>query len=233
MREFHPVIRIVSFVVLTAFLALGDAANILIGAAILSFLHVRLNGRAWRESWHLLRRMRWLFLSIAVIYLWLTPGIPLFPISADYAEWLPTIDGLWQGGLRIAALALMVVAASLLLHVTAREEVLDALRWLLAPLSVVGFPHERFAVRTALTLEAVTRVQEQVRSALAAIPQTIKPLTRIGAVAAAVFGSVIREADATPCESIELPVQYPPPPLQWGIPLVLCVVMTLTAYLHL
>ena len=233
MREFHPVIRIVSFLILTAFLALGDAANILIGAAILSCLYVRVNGRGWHQAWRLLRRMRWLFLSIAVIYLWLTPGIPLFPITTDFAEWLPTVDGLWQGGLRIVALALMVVAASLLLHITARDQVLGALRWLLTPLSVVGFPHERFAVRAALTLEAVTRVQEQVRSELATFPETIKPLTRIGAVAAAVFGVVIREADVAPCESIELPAQHPPPLLQWGIPLMLCAVMTLTAHFHL
>lgn len=224
----HPVIRIVSFVILTAFLALGGVASIVIGAAVLGFLYVRLDGRTWPVAWRLLRRMRWLFLSIAVIYLWCTPGRPLIPGITAFAEWLPTIDGLWQGGSRILSLALMVTAASLLLHVTTRDQILSALRWLMAPLSVLGFPHERFAVRAALTLEAVTQVQGHVRNALAAIPETGKPLARIGAVAAAIFAVVMQEAESASCMPVELAAQYPPPLVQWGAPLLLLVVMTLT-----
>ena len=225
MPEFHPVIRIASFVVLTAFLALGAPLSILIGAAVITLLYVRFDGGAWEKAWRMLRRMRWLFLSIAVIYLWLTPGAPLIPGADSYAQWLPTVDGLWQGGLRIIALALMVAAASLLLHVTAREQMLAALRWLLAPLGMLGVPHERFAVRAALTLEAVTQVQGQVRGALAVVPATASPVTRIGALAGVMFGIVIQEAEQASCTAIEIPALRPPPLWQWGIPLCLCAVL--------
>jgi len=231
MREIHPVISIVSFVILTAFVALGGAANILIGAVLLGFLYIKLDGQLWPAAWRLLRRMRWLFLSIAVIYLWLTPGVPLIPATAAFAPWLPTVDGLWQGGLRIAALAVIVVAASLLLHVTPRDQILAALRWLLVPLGVVGIPHERFAVRAALTLGAVAEVQEQVRDALAAIPAQAKPLARIAGVAAAVFAGVMREAESSPCAAITLPAQSAPSLPQWGIPLLLFAVMAMSRLL--
>ena len=230
MHEFHPVIRIVNFVVLTVFLALGAAANILIGAAVMALLYVRLESRAWKNAWRMLRRMRWLFLSIAVIYLWLTPGTPLISGGEAFAQWLPTVDGLWQGGLRIASLALMVVAANLLLYVTARDQLLAALRWWLTPLGVVGIPHERFAVRAALTLEAVTQVQGQVRGALAAVPASAKPVARIGALAAVMFGIVIQEAELASCAAIEMPALRSPPLLQWGVPLLLFAVMTATRH---
>lgn len=226
MREIHPVIRIVSFAVLTAFLALGGAADIAVGAALLIFLYAKLEGRALQAAWRLLRRMRWLFLSIAIIYLWFTPGTPLIPGDEAFAQWLPTVDGARQGGLRILALALMAAAASLLLHVTPSDQILGALRWLMAPLGVMGFPHERLAVRAALTLDAVTRVQEHVRAALAARRETAKPIARIGAVAATVFAIVMSEAEGASCMAIELPAPYPPPIMQWSLPLLLFVLMT-------
>lgn len=227
----HPVIRIVSFVVLTAFLAQGDVANILVAAAVLMFLYLKLDSHAWPTAWRLLRRMRWLFLSIAVIYLWLTPGVPLIPGIPSFAEWLPTVEGLWQGVLRTMSLALMVTAASLLLSVTSRDEVLSALHWMMAPLGWLKFPHERFAVRAALSLEAVTQVQSHVRAALAAGGKAAGPVDRIGSVAGAIFGTVTGEAECASCEPIMLTRQTPPPLIQWGFPLLLAAIMTVSMQL--
>ena len=224
----HPVIRIISFIVLTAYLAQGDAANILVAIMILTFLFIKLDGQSWRTAWHLLRRMRWLFLSIAVVYLWLTPGESLIPGMTSFAEWLPTVEGLWQGGLRIMSLALMVAAASLLMSVTSRDEVLGALHWMMAPLGLLRFPHERFAVRAALSLEAVTQVQTHVRAALAATGESAGPLARIGTVAGAIFGTVTGEAEGAVCEPIMLTERSAPPLMQWGLPLSLAAIMTVS-----
>jgi len=227
----HPVIRIISFIVLTAFLARGDAANILVAIMVLTFLYMKLDGQSWHAAWRLLRRMRWLFLSIAVIYLWLTPGAPLIPGMPSLAAWLPTVEGLWQGGLRIISLALMVTAASLLLSVTSRDEVLGALHWMMAPLGLLRFPHERFAVRAALSMEAVTQVQAHVRTALAAGGEAAGAMARIGAVAGAIFATVTGEAEGASCESITLTEQSAPPLAQWGLPLLLAASMAVTMQL--
>jgi len=227
----HPVIRIVSFVVLTAFLARGDMANIVVAAAILMLLSFKLDGHVWRTAWRLLRRMRWLFLSIAVIYLWLTPGVPLIPGIPSVAEWMPTVEGLWQGMLRTMSLALMVTAASLLLSVTSRDEVLSALHWMMTPLGLLRFPHERFAVRAALSLEAVTQVQSHVRAALAAGGKARGPLERIGSIAGAIFGTVTGEAECASCEPIILTREAPPSLMQWGFPLLLAALMTVSMQL--
>jgi len=221
----HPVIRIVSFVVMTGFLAQGRLAAVLVACAVLLALSLHLDGAAWQGAWRLLRRMRWLFLSIAVIYLWLTPGTPLIRGFPSFAEWLPTVEGLWQGLLRSTSLALMVTAASVLLAVTPRDEILSALHWMLSPLKLVRFPHERFAVRAALCLEAVTQVQAHVRSALVAAGNDNGPLARIGNVAGAVFTTVTGEADCAACEPITLERRPPPPLIQWGLPLLLAAMM--------
>jgi energy-coupling factor transporter transmembrane protein EcfT len=226
----HPVIRIVSFVVLTAFLALGDVATIGVAVAALISLSFKLDGHAWRSAWRLLRRMRWLFLSIAVIYLWFTPGVPLISGNRSLAEWLPTVEGLWQGTLRMMSLALMVTFASLLLSVTSRGEVLGALHWMMTPLGILRFPHERFAVRAALSLEAVAQVQAHVRAALAVGGESVNPLSRIGAVTGAIFGTVTGAAECAPCESVLLSEQAAPPLAQWAVPLLLTVLMVLARY---
>jgi energy-coupling factor transporter transmembrane protein EcfT len=224
----HPVIRIVSFIVLTAYLAYGALADILVAGAVLMVLYFFLDGHAWRPAGKLLLRMRWLFVSIAVIYLWFTPGEPLISSNPAFAAWLPTVDGLWQGGLRITSLALMVTAASLLLSVTSRDEVLGALHWMMAPLGLLKFPHERFAVRAALCLEAVTRVQSHVHAALVAGGDASSTLARVGVVAGTVFGTVTGEAECASCEPIMLKRQSPPSFFQWCFPLLLAVIMTVS-----
>jgi energy-coupling factor transport system permease protein len=224
LQPLHPVIRLVSFVVLTAFLALGNAADLFLAGSLLAGLYLAVARHAWPASRRMLRRMRWLFLSIAIIYLWLTPGEPLLSVPAPWNGWLPTVDGAREGAVRIAALALMAASASLLIQVTSREQMLAALRWLAAPLRHVGFPHERFAVRIALTLDAVGRVQDHVREALNEAPGG-GPLERIGAVTAAVFRSALGEAEAAPCAAVTVPAQAAPAMLQWAVPLLLAAVL--------
>jgi len=227
MPDIHPAIRIICFVVLTASLSLGHALNIAIAAAILGFFYWHLHAQAWPATWRLLRRMRWFFLSIAIIYLWLTPGQPLFPEPSQFAAWMPTAEGLTQGVLRVAALILMVAAASLLLQSTPRDQILAAIRWLLTPLGILGFPHERFAVRVTLTLAVVSQMQNKVRDVLAVTPSSAKPWSRIGEVAATLFAVTLQEADQAPCVPIEVPNKRPPPPIQWVLPVLLFAVMSL------
>jgi len=232
MQRLHPVIRLVSYVVLTAYLALGNPADLVLAGLLLGGLYITFERRAWPASWRMLRRMRWLFLSIAIIYLWLTPGEPLAAVPGPWSDWLPTVDGAREGLLRIAALVLMVAAASLLLQATSREQILAALRWLAAPLRRLGFPHERFAVRTALTLEAVNRVQVHVRDALGRVPAGGRPVARIGAVVGAVLRAALSEAETAPCTTVVVPEQAAPAAAQWAVPLLLAAVMTAASYVR-
>ena len=69
----HPRIRLVSFLIFAAFVAVV-------------------------KPWPLLKRMRWLFLSLLILYLWFTPGQPLLPTFSR----TPTLELLVLSNLRAA-----------------------------------------------------------------------------------------------------------------------------------
>jgi len=97
----------------------------------------------------LLRRSRWLLLTMLVMFGWLTPGTPV-----------PLIPGATQEGLLLAAdnLARLLVALStvaLILKALSPPELVAGIRSLLAPLALLKISRDRIAVRLALTLNEV------------------------------------------------------------------------------
>src|SRR3569623_2740843 len=138
----HPVIRLVSFMMLRLALAVGGWLHLLLGAQVAAELFARAGAAAWVAIMPMMRRMRWLWLSLVVIYFWFTPGVAVVPVPDAWVAWVPTAEGLALGALRIAALALMVVPAGLLLHFTPRAQLFAALHWLTAPLGLFGVPRE-------------------------------------------------------------------------------------------
>jgi energy-coupling factor transport system permease protein len=97
----------------------------------------------------LLRRSRWLLLTMLVMFGWLTPGTPL-----------PGIPGASQEGLLLAAdniarLLIALAALAMLLKALAPPDLVAGMRSLLAPIAMLGFSRDRIAVRLALTLQEV------------------------------------------------------------------------------
>jgi len=249
----HAVIKIVCFLVFGAMIATGDIPVLLAGLALLIPLYViKLNGQ---ERIHaataiaMLKRLRWLFLSIFIVYLFFTPGVLLF----SGVLWGPTEEGVLLGLSRIMVLVLIVAAVNVLLISTGQLEFFAAVHWCLRPLAWIGVPHERLAVRIALTLETVSTVREAFRNESRDLKNnnsaqhstldstldstqdsTLEPtrystwrskLMAISDTAHRLFAQVIAEGEATPLREIVLPDKSRPPVMQWGIPLVLASVL--------
>ncbi len=98
----------------------------------------------------LLRRTRWLLLALLLAYGWTLPGEALWPGWGS-----PSLDGLQQGALRVARLALMLAGLAALLATTARPRLVYGLYVLARPLTWLGFDRRAFAVRLGLTLDYV------------------------------------------------------------------------------
>lgn len=103
----------------------------------------------------ILRRSRWLLLTMLALFGWMTPGTPL-----------PGVPGLTQEGLLLAAeniarLLIAIAAVSILLTVLAPAGLVSGMRSLLAPLGGVGGFRDRLAVRLMLTLEAVEAARQR------------------------------------------------------------------------
>lgn len=234
----HPVIRIAVFIVLAGALTLGNV-NTLLLAAMTVALTYGMTANAARfavnlplystlnppyAALNMIRRMRWLFLSLFIIYGWFTPGSPLpLTLPVSMLAWLPTMQGLEEAAVRIASLVIVVLAVHLLLHITSREELLGAILWWLKPLGYAGIAHERLAVRMALVLETVPKVQPLIHEALAGHHQA--NLSNAGQVAAALYHNVLNHAEQQTCHTIEIPNVTSPPVWQWLFPIGMAVVL--------
>lgn len=100
----------------------------------------------------LLRRSRWLFLMLLVIYAFATPGeyIAGWPLATA-----PTYEGIIDGVLQAARLAIMLMGIALLLATTPRAGLIAGIYLLLKPLGCCGLSPEKFASRLWLTLHYV------------------------------------------------------------------------------
>lgn len=112
---------------------------------------------------HVILRMRWLFLSILLVYAFGTPGelIPVFPLY-----FAPTYEGFELALLQLARLTIALSALSLLLNAIPRQEMIAGLYLWLLPLKYLGLNVARFAARLTLTLHYVEALAEQGKQSL-------------------------------------------------------------------
>ncbi|RJQ48377.1 MAG: hypothetical protein C4528_02645 [Gammaproteobacteria bacterium] len=150
----HPVIRLSGFLALCVLLARAAWVQAFTAAVLLGLFY-HLAEVPLRTGLTALKRLRWLLISLVLIHLAFTPGVPVFPGLLN----VPTLQGLEDGLLRAALLILLMLAAHLLMQSTARGALLAALLWFSAPLARLGFARERLALRVMLTLQAVAEVQ--------------------------------------------------------------------------
>lgn len=139
-----------------SFLALGFAVLVAAssreGAALFASCAVLAAAAAILAAPHffpLLRRSRWLLLTMLLMFGWLTPGTPLSGVPGASRE------GLWLAAENLARLTIALAAVALVLNALSPAALVAGLRSLLAPLAVLNVPRDRIAVRLALTLEEV------------------------------------------------------------------------------
>jgi len=145
----HPLTKILCFILVLLLISMLDNL-MLFSLMMLSFVMV-LSLRVLTFL-HTVRRMRWLLLSILVIYAFGTPGELIPAFSVNFA---PTYEGLQSGLVQIEKLLIALAALSLLLTSSPREQMMLGLYMLLIPFRFAGLNIERFAARLMLTLNYV------------------------------------------------------------------------------
>lgn len=144
--HFHPAAQILTWCLLVA------AMQVLLPSALLVAAGLVLLG-AFAVSRHkfmqLVRRTRWIMLSLLLIYAWSTPGHAL---PESLGAFGPTREGLIDGALQLVRLLAALAALAILLDRLHRQQLISGLYTLFAPLRLIGLSRERLAVRLALTL---------------------------------------------------------------------------------
>jgi len=222
----HPVIRLASLIAFATSVSLGQAGDVALAVFILFCLYLFLGFSYLSGVSTLLRRMKWFFISITVLYLWFTPGEAIFSTGPAWSTWWPTIEGLQHALHRVTALIVIIAAVSLLLKTTSRTQLLTAIYSLAYPFQYLGLSRERLAIRMTLVLGLVDEssllmkdVRERVRN------QANSKVTYIGQLAGELFKEAIQRAEAMPSVQVEITIGHPVPLYQCLLPLFLLVLL--------
>lgn len=142
----HPAVLILLWACITIDMQSLQAAALLLAGAPLLIV-------AWMLSatrlCTLLRRTRWIMLSLLFIYAYATPGEAVW---APLAQFSPTHEGLIDGLLQLCRLAFALAGLAILLGLLPQRQLVSGLYTLAYPLRYLGLSRERIAVRLALTL---------------------------------------------------------------------------------
>lgn len=205
----HPAFRIVLLLVLAGMLFQYSLVAMGVVLAFLLVCAAAAGPDTFRGILLALRRIRWLLLSIVIIYLWVAPEAGI----AGRPWYLPSWSELDIALRRSGVLVVLVVAVELLRHRTDAAKLASGLVTLLSPLAWLGVDTEVFARRLALTLEAVPRMAERV--ARAATAGRIRRGMAGWGDAAAMLVRDIESGTVSPPRAAALPALYPPGGRDW------------------
>lgn len=142
----HPATLILLWIFLAIAMQLLPATGLLlVGVPLLATAYALSVARLTT----LLRRTRWIMLSLLLIYAYATPGAALLPSLAQFS---PTVEGLVDGLLQLGRLVFALAGLSVLLALLPQRQLISGLYVLGYPLRYAGLSRERMAVRLALTL---------------------------------------------------------------------------------
>ncbi len=155
----HPGSRILIYV-LAALVIPGLSffpGTICMAAALISVAWQR------RHPLHLIWRTRWLLLVLVLGYGFGLPGDGIWPFMG---EWGPTLQGLVLGAEHAFHLMALLLWLDVLVLSLAGEQLLSGLHALMRPLALLGVDTGRVALRLALTLKAIERLEQGGRQLL-------------------------------------------------------------------
>jgi energy-coupling factor transporter transmembrane protein EcfT len=154
----HPAFRILLLLVLAGMLFRYSLTAMAVVLGAMLFGAAATGPDTVRGVLKSVRRIRWLLLSIVVIYLWVAPEP-----GVDGRSWyLPSWHDLAIALRRAGVLVVLVTAVELLRRRTEVRHTAAGIVMLLSPLARVGIDTGVFARRLALTLDAVPLVAARV-----------------------------------------------------------------------
>lgn len=152
MAHMHPAYRLACWLLAVVAVQALDGWPL---AAALGMSLLLLAPAARRRWWRLAWRARWLLASLLAVLAW---GVPGEPLLADGGAWMPTFEGLADGGRQFGRLLLVLGAVALLVETTPLDALMAGCHALLRPLSRLGLDVDRAVVRLMLALHYAERM---------------------------------------------------------------------------
>ncbi|MDX1442388.1 MAG: hypothetical protein R3270_01285 [Gammaproteobacteria bacterium] len=211
LQRLHVQVRLLGLLVFAVLLPWQSTTGLLVAAGLIALLLLD-TGKSALPALASLRRIRWLLLSLAVLYLGFTPGEALLPSLGD---WSPTTLGVKMLLERAAVLVMMLLLALLVLRASGREELAAGMQRLLGPLCRTGLLPKRLPQRFGLLFHEVDQIEARVK-------ETRRDRAPFMQRAAALWTSLEEIPPALENTSGDGAYELPRVPAwQWGVPLVI------------
>jgi energy-coupling factor transporter transmembrane protein EcfT len=110
------------------------------------------------EMCRLVWRIRWLLLPMAMLFIWMTPGLLL---PGPWGHMGMTVDGLNAAGDHVLRLMSILGMLALLLNKMTRPDLVAGLFALMRPLTFLGADRKKIALRLMLTLTYVATEKDR------------------------------------------------------------------------
>ena len=206
----HPVIKIILLLMLCLLATIHTPQSLIAVLSLVLAGYVLTSLFYLRHIRIMIARLRWFLISILVVYLWFTPGEPIFDMS-----YLPSSEGLIMGFSRLVSLLAIILAVNLLIRSTKKDDLISSIIWMTYPLTLAGFSRERLAVRIALTFDAITDVEMMMLNEKNKKTESTSPMQRISLAMVSIYQQIISRAESSDCKTIMISRPMAPPVYQW------------------
>ncbi len=210
----HPVIRIITFLIIAILLARAHPMQMGWVLCVIGLTFMFESGNGLSAAVKLLWRVRWLILSILMIYVWM----PVGTLS----------ESLWLAFHRVTLLATMLFALQALVLNMPRDEIVIGLYVVLLPLSFIGISREQLVMRLILTMDSVKQLPAVLKLSVATDDKTGSRLKRITERLISAISRILLYSEDVSHEAICIHTDNVVPLWQWLVPLfILCIFFTL------
>ena len=206
----HPVIRITTFLLIAVLLARAHPMQMGWVLCVIGLTFIFEKGKGITAALKLLWRVRWLLLSILLIYVWMPIGT--------------FTDSLWLASQRIALLLVMLFALQALVLNMSRDNIVQGLYVALMPLSVFGLSRQRMVLRLVLTLDSISQLPVVLGQQTNTGKMNVSPLRLIVERLINAISQVLSHCETATHETVSIKTDATVPLWQWSLPLVVMVI---------
>jgi energy-coupling factor transport system permease protein len=166
----HPVTQITLWISLAIAVQAMQSFALPLLALALTFIAYKAHAKRLMT---LLRRTRWIIVSLLIVYSFMTPGEAMWRMQYVLS---PTKEGVVDGLMQLSRLVCVLAGLSILLTLLTQQKLISGLYTLSYPLRFVGVSRERIAVRLGLTLHyAESAMQETAKDWRSGIERALEP----------------------------------------------------------
>lgn len=206
----HPVIRITTFILLAVLLARAHPMQMGWVLCVIGLCFIFEAGKGLAAALKLLWRVRWLLLSIMLIYVWMPVGT--------------ITESLWLAAHRMALLVTMLLALQALVLNMARDDIVLGLYMTLFPFTIFGLSREKMVMRLILTLESVAQLPMVIQQDKSATPKSISPLAQISERLVNTISRVLAHGEQIDHAAVTIKTDSQVPLWQWLLPVMISLI---------